>query len=503
MKNSVCSTFSKLFSFFILSFLLFANLGCSSDDESSNDSGYVKFYNASKNAPAVFLTVDENLDTSDDDEVEVTFSGIEYGEVLSRAELESQNYYFELAWQDSDSNERSELELIYQDSFSIKNDTTHFIVLNEDVTTPEVMVYDIPVLDDEDDDTYELFNIRMLNLHQGDEVVDVYFSASDETFNEAILFGNYSYQQLSENQKLDQGSYVFYLTLSGENEVIFQSSTIDYYYSAQYLMVIRENIGGGSSPYVLDKVTNSTSIEYVDLNAEAQFSVYNAIASNDLLPNYQNEVSVFINEIDESAEIEALNYGELSEVISVDNGDYSINLVANGQNEPLLSNHLLSLPENSTKTVFVYSDEENVDDDNDGDVDENGDGIVDEKEVTIHTLVVDNSLSESIYDHQVSMVNLVDSEDFSLINFYFVRADETIDTATYNRSLGFAEDDQINLKNNTYQVYVVAKYNSSDIILTSFELTLNENSVDQFLIIEKFEQSSTGYKATLIDQKFK
>lgn len=502
MKNNVCDSFNKWFSFLVLSFVLFASVGCSSDDESENSTGYIKFYNASKNAPAIYLTIDENLETSDDDEIEITFSGIEYGEVLSRAELESHNYYFELAWQDSDSSERSELELIYQDSLSINEDITHFIVLNDNVTSPEVMIYDIPVIDDEDDDTYELFNIRMLNLYQSDKTVDVYVSASDETFNEAISLGGYGYQQLSENQKLDQGSYVFYLTHAGESEVIFQSSAIDYFYSAQYLMVIRENIGGGSSPYVLDKISNSTNVEYVDLNAEAQFSVYNAISSHDLLPDYQNEVSVFINEIDESAEISALKYGELSEVISVDNGDYSINLVANEQNEPLLSNHLLSLPENSTKTIFVYSDEENVDDDNDGDVDENGDGIVDEKEVTIHTLVVDNSVSESIYDHKISMINLVDSEDFSLINFYYVRADETIDTADYKRSLGYAEDDQINLKNNTYQVYVVAKYNSSDIILTSFELILDEDSADQFLVIEKFEQSPTGYKATLINQKF-
>jgi len=500
MKINRYIPFPKIVKYSVAGLFTLTLVACGSSSDDSNATGNIKFYNASKNAPAIYLTLDENIDTDEDDEIEITFSSIEYGSALNNYEILTNDYTIELAWQDEDSSERSELEMIYQSQLTIAEDVLHFVVLTNDVTTPEVTVYDIPVIDDEDDDSYERFNLRLLNLHSVDSAVDVYMSKSDETFNEAVLAGSFSYQSLSDNQKYDQGSYVFYITNAGEQEVLFQSSAIDYYYSSQYVMVIRENSGTGSSPYVIDKLTNSSSTEYIDLNAEAEFSLYNGVALSELLPTYQSNLSLFIDTVDEAPEVDSLAYGELSTAVTLANGDYSFNLLSSESKESLLSNHLLSLPENANKTVFIYADEIDVDDDNDGDVDEDGDGIVDEKEINIHSLVIDNSLRESIYDHEIKMVNLVDSDDFNSVSFYFVRADETIDTADYSRSMGFADHQDIFLKNNTYQVYVVAKENSSDIILSSFELVLDEQSHEQFLVIEKSTASATGYKTSKLNQ---
>jgi len=66
--------------------------------------------------------------------------------------------------------------------------------------------------------------------------------------------------------------------------------------------------------------------------------------------------------------------------------------------------------------------------------------------------------------------------------------------------VSFASSELLYLKNNTYQVYVVAKNNSSDIILNAFELTLDEESNEQFMIVEVDETSPTGYKVSLFDQ---
>ncbi len=476
-------------------------MACGSDSGGSDKQGYIKFFNAAKNAPAIHLTVDEDLDTSDDDEVEITFGGVEFGEALNRNSLSTDHYFYELAWQDGDSTERSELELIYQGELEVEEDVMHFIVLNEDVNAPNVDIYDIPLIDDSDDDTYERFNIRVLNLHSPEMTTDIYLSKSDETFSEAVLVGSYGYQQLSDNQKFDQGSYVFYLTEAGSSEVVFQSKTIDYFYASQYLMVIRENIGAGASPFILDKLSSSSQTTYIDFNAEAQFNVYNAIAEHQLLPDYQGNISLTFTALEQSLAIDDLAYGQLSDWSLVDNGDYSVDVDVSGSQTSLLHNHLLSLTENSNKTVMFYADVENVDDDNDGDVDENGDGIVDQQEVVIHSLVLENSDSESIYSHKITMVNLVDSEDFSLVNVYFVRADETISTALYQRSLGFTSDETITLNNNTYQVYVTAKDNSSNIVLTSFELPLDESSRDQFMVIENASDTASGFKASLIEQR--
>lgn len=486
---------------YLLLVLVFSGLtACQSDEGENSNQGYIKFYNASHNSPGVHLTIDEDLATSDDDEIEVTFSAVNYGKALTNSAFKSDKYYFELAWQDGDSSQHSELALIYQDELTVKDDMLHFIVLSEDILSPNVQVYDIPLIDDSDDDLYDRFNVRLLNLHSPEMTTDIYVSKSDETFVEAKLLGSYSYQQLSDNQKLDQGSYVFYLTKGGSDEVLFQSKAIDYYYSAQYIMVIRENNGAGSSPFVLDKLSNSSVNEYIDFNAEAQFNVYNAITENPLLPAYSGDVTMHINNSEPSLDVESLHYGQVSDLVKMPNGDYSIDLVIDDQSNSLLKNHLLSLPENSNRTVFFFADEENVDEDGDGDVDENGDGIVDQKEVKIHSLVVDNTTTGSIYNHQINIVNLVDSDDFTMVNVYFVRSDETISTALHKRSVVFASNEEIQLTNNSYQVYVVAKDNSSDVILTSFALTLNDTSVDQFLVIENSETSASGYKATMFDQ---
>ncbi|WP_057829939.1 hypothetical protein [Colwellia sp. TT2012] len=93
--------------------------------------------------------------------------------------------------------------------------------------------------------------------------------------------GQYSYQQLSDNKKLAQDDYIFYITTAGNDEVLFSSSSIPFAYSSQNIMIVKDNMGAGSSPYVLDKMSDSAVIEYVDAEAEAQFRAYNAVANHE------------------------------------------------------------------------------------------------------------------------------------------------------------------------------------------------------------------------------
>jgi len=492
------SSFTPL-SYLFLSGLTLSLAGCGSSSSDSSAS-YVMFYNASQNSPGIHLTIDEDLETSEDDEVEVTFSAIDYGETLTRAEFEAKTYTYELAWQDDDSRDRDDLEMIHQSELQFNNDTLHFIVLSDDIQQPTVNVYDIPIIDEEDDDTYDRFNVRILNLHEQESNVDLYISETDETFNEATLVTSASFNGLTDNQKLDQGSYILYLTRSGESDVLFKSNDVSFSYSAQYILSIRENVGAGGSPFVIDRISNSTTAEYTDVDSEAQFTIYNAIATHELLEGYQGTVDVEINGNPDMPIVTDLAIGELSESITTGNGDYSIDVTANGTNVNLLKNHLLSLPENTNRTLFLYADEEAVDEDGDGDVDEDGDGLIDEKEVNVYSLVVDNSVIDGIYSHQVSIVNLIDTDDFGSVTVYFVKSDETIDTASNSSTLAFSSNDVVTLNNNTYQVFVVARENSSDMILNSFELVLNEQSNNQFLVLELDENTPTGYRATLVDQ---
>ena len=60
LKSIVCSNFIPLNAAVLASAALLS--GCGGSDSSSDNVGYVKFYNGSTNAPEVILTIDEDLD---------------------------------------------------------------------------------------------------------------------------------------------------------------------------------------------------------------------------------------------------------------------------------------------------------------------------------------------------------------------------------------------------------------------------------------------------------
>ena len=478
--------------------LLILNLtGCDSDSDSSDAEGSIQFYHASSNAPNIFLTVDENIDEDDDDEAtdfEKKFYSIGLGEVTPRFDLEVNEYYVELAWQNDDSSYRDDLEIIYQTPHEIIKDSIHFVVLAEDIKSPLVLTYDIEVIDDDNDNDEDLFNLRILNMHTWSEGIDIYASKSDESYNEATLLNSASYTELSDNQKLDIGDYVFYITSAGSDEILYQSSDVSYLYSNQYVMVVRENPGSGNSPFVVDKVSPSNIEMYQHEGDSAKFRAYNGITSHDLLENYEGEIAVGLKSVDDSLAIPSIEFGSFSDTFTTFEADYSVDLTIHGTDEIVLQNHLLTLVENTNKTIFFYLEENDVDLDGDGDVDEDGDGYVDEIEITVKSLVVDNSTNESIYDHHINIINFVDNDDFSSVSFYFVRSDELIDTASLYQRTSYANPASITLLNNTYSVYAVAQDGSSEVILVTSELILDENSESMFLILEENSEAPSGYQ---------
>ena len=263
---------------------------------------------------------------------------------------------------------------------------------------------------------------------------------------------------------------------------------------------MRENFGVDETPFVIDLLTNSSTFEYQHQGAQARLRAYNAIAQHDLLENYTGAIDLYLDTNSEEADVKALSLGQFSDPVNTEYGDYSVAITLGDSNEYILKNHLVSLSENSDKTVFFYTTESHVDDDNDGNVDEDGDGVVDEIELITNSLVVENINLQGVYDQNINIVNLVDDEDFGTVDVYFVRNNELIDDAEYKRNVPYTTNASITLLNNTYQVFAVATVDSSEVILGVKELVLNEESQGQFLILEKDEADVSGYKMTFSSQ---
>jgi hypothetical protein len=476
--------------------------GCgSSSDDSKN--GYIQLYNWSSNAPGIHLTVNKN---DDDDFDEITHSAITFTSISSRFTYESDTYDIGLAWQDQYNN-LYDLENLYESQLKVNSDTVEFIVITEDIKSPNVLSYQISVRSDDeisDDNNDDVFNIRVLNMHTWPDNIDLYYSESDETFNEATLVNETAYAEMSSNQKLEQSDYIFYLSSAGSTEVLYTSQAISFPYASEYILVIRPNMGVGTSPFTLDKVSTTSIIEYPDTNAEASYRVYNGIIEHELLPDYVDTFDFHLDGTDNITDVSVLSFGKFSSSTITESGDYSMSLVTSNTQEPIISHHLLALNENTDKTIFFYLLEEAVDEDSDGDIDENGDGHIDEIAITVNSLIVDNQPSESIYSHKISVINLIDQDeiidDFTSIKVYFVRSYEIIDTTEQYLTATFANPSTIELLNNTYTVYTIGKLDTSDIILSATELVLDEESNSQFMILEKESSSGTGYRVRFANQ---
>jgi hypothetical protein len=103
---------------------------CGSDSPEGED-GYIQLYNASPNAPAIFLTVDEDVDADPDDEVEITYSSVRFGETTTNKQLPANTYTVELAWQEEDSAARADLTLLSQEELKINSENIHLIIFLE------------------------------------------------------------------------------------------------------------------------------------------------------------------------------------------------------------------------------------------------------------------------------------------------------------------------------------------------------------------------------------
>ncbi|WP_158525331.1 DUF4397 domain-containing protein [Glaciecola sp. KUL10] len=498
------SNFSPFFKICFFTLMLITLSACSSsDDDDGDNTGHIKFFNASPNSPGIFMTIDEELDSEDDEEYESTFSAISYGNAGSRIELESDQYYIELAWQDEDSSERSDLEILFQDQIDIQDDNTYWVVMSGSVESPTVDIFTIADRDedeiDEDADS-DVSNLRLLNLHPDYSSVDVYFSDTDETFNEATLLNTATLSALGENMKIAQDQYLIYLTAAGSDEVLFSSDDVSFSFNAQYVISLRENQGSGGAPFVIDVITNTSITEYSSAESLAKITVFNGLNLNENDLTYNGAVDVVIEGVTDIPLIDALNYSEFSQSFQVDSGDYRFSVTNDDTQLAMLENRLLSLSQNTNQSLFLYWTEEAVDEDGDGNVDENDDGIIDEIRPIVSSVLVDNSELQRLYDKQITLLNLVQSDDFSTVAIYFVKSNEIISTTSNVRRLAQGVSSSITLLNNTYSVFAVAEIDGNEIILDELTLTLDEDTEDQFLLLEQDDDAGSGYVLTLFSQ---
>ncbi len=491
---------SKLFPSTLLALSLLTGVGCSSDDEEVT--GLIKFYNAESDSPDLFLTLDENLDEDNEDEFENTFPGVGFGEASNAVNVPVGDYFYEVAFQDDDSTQRDDLEILNEGSLAINEESVTFVVASGSTSNSVASIFNVELADTDELVSNDQFVLRVINAHPSVQAVDVYLSDTDETFNEAQLIATADSLSLTEAVTLDEDDYIVYLTEPGQSDVIFQSEDINYRFNTQYFLAIRENVGAGSNAFQLDNMTLTGLQSVSDVDSSATVRFYNGIHPHPSLPDYSGQIDLTVEDVstDEVVITEQLSQNQISSVTVTAADDFSLNVVDSANGDSYVSNALFSVPENTARTVFFYVDEVFVDDDGDGNVDEDEDGVVDEIEAFVRNVVVNDVTFDGAVQTTVTVLNLADNDEFATVTVSFVESDETLTNADAVRSVAVGTSSNVSLLNNTYDVFAVATIDNQDIILDNFTLTLDENSEAQFLLFEHDDSASSGFNLNLVSQ---
>jgi hypothetical protein len=445
-----------------LSVFFLTACGSSSDDDEEvvfADS-YLQFYNGSANSAS---TIMGEVDGS-------ALASAVYGDATSLITAENGEVELEFYRTDADDQEilLEELAVTLSDGEKI------LLVLSGDYESPSINEFKFERIDLEDH--FRLFATSVITDQSS---YDLYMSEAGTPFSAANLLGTIDYQSFAEmgywdtdtdSDDFDEGDYVLYLTEPGTSEPFFESATISFNFDTEYVLILRTTTGAIQGNIEVDLIINSSTVSnYADADASAQYRVYNSI---DL--GQSATLSLDGNDgITKEIEVSSNTLGEF-EVI--DFGDYRLSAVIKDDETINFNNRLVTLNQGESKAFVLYQDENGI----------------------LSSLSFDESTLPQVFDHHIQIANLV--PDFFDLDLYFVRTDETIETAEYQISgLDFAESRSVTLPSGYYELIAVYDDNTdTQVLLDRTELVGINEETNYIITVEKTDDSATGYKISLL-----
>jgi hypothetical protein len=421
---------------------LLALVGCggSSSSDIASDS-FVQFYHAAPNTASTRLKVGDTA-----------IGNATFADVSSLTAVEAGNYT--ISFEET----ITERQLLTKDVDFIAGDKTLFIMTETD------QQYDyLPVSFKRDDSLDKEFNLYVVNLTKQAEL-DVYLSAENETFAEAELLENLSFQAISSVTTKATANYNLYLTAAGQTRPLYTGKGLNLTYSSTYVIILRDQYGPIANQLVADVILNSSTVTTVkDQDAIAQFRLFNSLDQRvQLAVDNQPTLSV--------------QPGENSTYHRLNKGDYSVN-ISTVDNQPLVTSGLLSLAAGESKAVLLYNNAQQAP----------------------QIMALAEATKPQLQSHDINVVNLVADQD--KLQFYFVRQDETIADARHSvKNLGFEQQHSLVLPKDSYDIALVyIAENGSAILLDRLASQQFEPGKHYLLLAEQDDAAATGYKLTLVN----
>lgn len=418
--------------------------GCGGgSDESAAAETYVQFYNGAASAGNTSLKAGDTA-----------VGTAIYGDVSALVTVAPDSYTLELT------DVASAAELLSADMPLAEGNKTLFILTEKDDQFDH-----LSVSFKRDESLDKQFKLHLVNLSEQYQAVDIHLSAESKGFADAELLDSVSFQEISsiaEGKEL--GKFNLYLTEAGEDTPVFVAKGVNFAYTSNYVVIVRDKFGPLTGQLSVDVVLNSSTVTAYDhTDASAQFRLYNSLAQ---------DITIALD----NQSLTSVAGGQLSGYLPLAKGDYSLS-ARDSDGALLLNSALLSVAAGDSKAVLLYANEQQQ----------------------VEALSVTETDSPQVQAHDVVVANLVD--DFNQLQFYFVRENETIANSRYNvKNLAFKKQQSLNLPKDYYAIALVhVAENGSTTLLDktdSMQLTPGKNYM---LFAEQDDAAPSGYKLKLVN----
>jgi hypothetical protein len=428
----------------LFSLIALAACGGSSGDKAEEgfNQGYVQFYNGAANSANSALTVND----------QAAGSAI-FGDASNMLALEPGTYKYQLK-------NATSTALIKEADITLNKGEKTLLLMAGDAANPSILTLTHKREEKFDDES----RVFVANLSANYDKVDVYTAAETDDFSKATLLESVSAKEITKTGKmLKRGKYKLFITTAGSKTPFFEAA-YDFQYTTSYVMVVRDKLGPMVNQVSLDVVGNSTTVTALEHRlAKGQVRIYNS------LDNQQGQIAI------NNLPVADLVQDTLTDYIQLDKNDYSI-AVLNQNNELLLNNVLLTINEGQSKSVLLFRDaEQKV-------------GLVSFTEKNL----------PQIHEHEINVANLV--PDFKNLHFYFVRQNETIESAKFHvKALDFKKYATLVLPKDLYSISLVQVAENGTISLLDKTDTLQlEAGKNYILAAEPSTVAPSGFKITLV-----
>lgn len=299
---------------------------------------------------------------------------------------------------------------------------------------------------------------------------DAYIAKADKGFADAVMLGSVSYGEVSAPQIMDTGDYKIYLTAAGTTNISYTTASINFKTKVPYKLILRESFGASAAKISLDSVDSTTNVRnHVALESSVDFRVFNGLATHNV------DVKV-VSSKQEALFSNVAPFG-VTAYKGAEFNDFGVSVFDHTSQAKLLDNVLITLNQDDIKTIFIYEQ-------------------TTAQGSQVKAMEMKQTQTPSPYSFKFDIVSFADKSNLTL---YFLKANDTIDTAAYKISaVNPTVPQSLVVPKGEYSIKVISVENGSKTVVYASDMIDFNNQDNVTMVLNKDDSTSFGYNLVKI-----